>query len=72
MLTNEDLKWHIVEEVHTKEAQEAIPQILNKGACEFCELEPTEKIYAYGMKFNKIPVSYCPNCGRRILGEGVK
>lgn len=39
---------------------------LQKEPCEYCELEPTEKIYAYGMSSKKIPVNYCPNCSRKL------
>ena len=35
-------------------------------SCEWCELEPSEKIFAYGMGFRKMPLNYCPNCGRRL------
>lgn len=38
-------------------------------ACEWCELEPSEKIFAYGMGFRKMPLNYCPNCGRRLEGK---
>lgn len=34
--------------------------------CEYCELEPSEHIYAYAMNSKKIEVKYCPNCGRKI------
>lgn len=45
---------------------ETILQQMNKEPCEYCELEPTEKIYAYGMAFKKMPTNYCPNCGRKL------
>ena len=35
-------------------------------SCEWCELEPSEKIFAYVMGFRKMPSNFCPNCGRKL------
>ena len=37
--------------------------------CRVCEMEPSEKIFAYGMQFKKIKVHYCPNCARGLLNN---
>jgi hypothetical protein len=47
----------------------ALEQMKPKYPCEYCELEQTEHIYAYGMNSRKISVQYCPNCGRKLKGE---
>jgi len=44
----------------------ALEQYRKPEPCGWCDLEKTEKIYAYGMSFKRIPVRYCPNCGRRL------
>jgi len=57
-----NLLWH--QEVYSKDQLQSM--IVKDEPCEYCDLEPSEKIYAYGMCFKKIKVDFCPSCGRDL------
>lgn len=47
----------------------ALRQHRKPEPCEWCDLEPSEQIFAYGMAFRRIPVNFCPSCGRQLGGD---